>query len=98
MTSFRNGAINILVATDVAARGIDIDNIECVINYDLPQENELYVHRIGRSARKGQSGVAISFATSRSSTIIKRLLRSSGISIPYSSASSINCDEVKVSR
>lgn len=63
MNSFRNGLTNILVATDVAARGIDVGGLDGVINYDLPQEDELYVHRIGRTGRAGQSGVSISIAT-----------------------------------
>jgi ATP-dependent RNA helicase DeaD len=62
-----------LIATDVAARGIDIDGIEAIINYDLPNENEIYVHRIGRTARAGASGVAISFATTRQHNHVKEL-------------------------
>jgi ATP-dependent RNA helicase RhlE len=58
---FRTGAGRVLVATDIAARGIDIDSITHVINYDLPNVPESYVHRIGRTARAGRSGVAISF-------------------------------------
>jgi len=58
---FRNGAGRVLVATDIAARGIDVDDITHVINYDLPNVPESYVHRIGRTARAGKSGVAISF-------------------------------------
>ena len=65
MNSFRSSNVDILVATDVAARGIDIDGIDCVINFDVPNENELYVHRIGRTARAGQEGVAITIATSK---------------------------------
>ena len=65
MNSFRTSNVDILVATDVAARGIDIDGIDCVINYDVPNENELYVHRIGRTARAGMDGVAITIATSK---------------------------------
>ena len=56
MNHFRNGSTNILIATDVAARGIDVDNVEVVINYDLPQDNEYYVHRIGRTGRAGRTG------------------------------------------
>ncbi|TGC08353.1 DEAD/DEAH box helicase [Methanolobus halotolerans] len=55
--------INIIIATDVAARGIDIDNIEAVVNYDLPQEIETYIHRIGRTARAGRPGTAYSFVS-----------------------------------
>jgi ATP-dependent RNA helicase RhlE len=58
---FRNGRVRVLVATDVAARGIDVQGISHVINYDIPNEPESYVHRIGRTARAGASGVAISF-------------------------------------
>lgn len=71
MQSFRDNNLSILVATDVAARGIDIDGIECVINYDVPNENELYVHRIGRTARAGKSGYAFTISTSKSKGRIK---------------------------
>ncbi len=66
MDAYRTGAINILIATDVAARGIDVSGIEAVINYDIPNEFELYVHRIGRTARAGSYGVAITFTGSHS--------------------------------
>ena len=65
MNKFRKGTIDILVATDVAARGIDVDDVDLVINYDLPQNSEYYVHRIGRTARAGRTGTAISFVTSK---------------------------------
>lgn len=61
MDKFRNGIIEILVATDVAARGIDVDNIEVVFNYDVPQDTDYYVHRIGRTGRAGKSGKAFTF-------------------------------------
>jgi len=61
LNDFKSGAVRILVATDIAARGIDVDDISHVINYDLPQEPESYVHRIGRTARAGASGIALSF-------------------------------------
>ena len=61
--SFKNDELDILVATDVAARGLDIDNIDYVINYDMPLESETYVHRIGRTGRAGKEGVAITFVT-----------------------------------
>ncbi|MBU1975780.1 MAG: DEAD/DEAH box helicase [Nanoarchaeota archaeon] len=61
MGQFRSGVLQVLVATDIAARGIDIDNISHVINYDLPNEAESYVHRIGRTARAGAKGTAYSF-------------------------------------
>jgi len=65
MKKFRNGTIEILVATDVAARGIDVDDIDIVINYDLPQDEEYYVHRIGRTGRAGKKGKAFSFVVGR---------------------------------
>ena len=61
MKRFREGRIDILIATDVAARGIDIDDITHVINYDIPQDHESYVHRIGRTGRAGRKGVAMTF-------------------------------------
>ena len=61
LDSFKNGRIRILVATDIAARGIDINELACVVNYDLPNIPETYVHRIGRTARAGRSGLAVSF-------------------------------------
>ena len=61
LTDFRNGKVRTLVATDIAARGIDIDGISHIINYDLPNEPESYVHRIGRTARAGADGIAYSF-------------------------------------
>lgn len=65
MSSFKNGGIDILVATDVAARGIDVDNIEAVFNYDIPQDVEYYVHRIGRTGRAGKDGQSFTFVTGR---------------------------------
>ncbi len=62
---FKNGQIDILVATDVAARGIDVDNIDAVFNFDLPQDTEYYVHRIGRTGRAGKSGRAYTLITGR---------------------------------
>ncbi|RJR18555.1 MAG: DEAD/DEAH box helicase [Desulfobacteraceae bacterium] len=63
MKGFKEGRIKILVATDVASRGIHVEDISHVVNYDLPQDSENYIHRIGRTARAGKKGVAISFAS-----------------------------------
>jgi len=60
MQSYREGKIAILIATDVASRGIDVDDVDCVINFDVPEENEYYVHRIGRTGRAKRKGVAFS--------------------------------------
>lgn len=65
MNSFRNGRTDILVATDVAARGIDVDDVEAVFNYDVPQDDEYYVHRIGRTGRAGREGKAFTLVVGR---------------------------------
>lgn len=65
MNKFRKSGLEFLVATDVAARGIDVDDVQVVFNFDLPYDGEDYVHRIGRTGRQGRSGVAISFASGR---------------------------------
>ncbi|MFI0422533.1 DEAD/DEAH box helicase [Spongiactinospora sp. 9N601] len=61
LRAFRNGKVDVLVATDVAARGIDIDDVTHVVNYDCPQDDKAYVHRIGRTGRAGRTGVAVTF-------------------------------------
>lgn len=71
LENFRAGKIRVLIATDIAARGIDIDDISHVINYDLPNVSEDYVHRIGRTARAGASGKAISFCDSEEKAFLK---------------------------
>jgi ATP-dependent RNA helicase DeaD len=65
MAKFRSGKLEVLVATDVAARGIDVDDIEAVFNYDMPQDEEYYVHRIGRTARAGRAGHSHSFVVGK---------------------------------
>jgi superfamily II DNA/RNA helicase len=75
LLNMRNGNIRILVATDVAARGLDVRGISHVINFDLPKFAEDYVHRIGRTGRAGASGIAISFASNRDVQLLKRIER-----------------------
>ncbi|MCI5751913.1 MAG: DEAD/DEAH box helicase [Oscillospiraceae bacterium] len=65
LNAFKSGRINILIATDVAARGIDVDNVDAVFNYDIPQDNEYYIHRIGRTGRAGKSGKAYTLVSGR---------------------------------
>lgn len=65
MERFKNGKVNILIATGVAARGIDVSGIDAVFNFDLPQDNEYYIHRIGRTGRAGKSGTAYTLVNSR---------------------------------
>ena len=73
MHEFRNGRINMLVATDIVARGIDIDDIRLVINYDVPHDSEDYVHRIGRTARANNDGCAITFVSETEQTRFKQI-------------------------
>lgn len=75
MKRFRNGGTSILIATDVAARGIDVDDVEAVINYDIPQDIEYYVHRIGRTGRAGRKGRSYTFANSREIYKIREIER-----------------------
>ena len=75
MNRFRNGGASILIATDVAARGIDVDDVEAVINYDIPQDIEYYVHRIGRTGRAGRKGRSFTFANSREIYKIREIER-----------------------
>ncbi len=75
LLNLRNGNLRVLVATDVAARGIDVAGISHVINFDLPKQAEDYVHRIGRTGRGGASGIAISFASNRDALLLKRIER-----------------------
>ena len=75
MKNFRNGKADILIATDVAARGIDVDDVEAVFNYDLPQDNEYYVHRIGRTGRAGRTGKAFNFVKGKEVYKLKEIQR-----------------------
>ena len=75
MNDFRRGKFPILIATDVAARGIDVDDVEAVINYDLPNENEYYLHRIGRTGRAHKHGVSFSLVTFQESVRMDEILR-----------------------
>jgi ATP-dependent RNA helicase DeaD len=75
MHSFRSGKTEILVATDVAARGIDVDDVEAVFNYDVPQDDEYYVHRIGRTGRAGREGRAFTLVVGRELYKLKDIMR-----------------------
>jgi ATP-dependent RNA helicase RhlE len=85
LEGFKSGKYRVLVATDIASRGIDVTGIELVINYDLPEEAENYVHRIGRTARAGHDGRAISFATPDQKDDIKNIERIIKAVLPISS-------------
>jgi ATP-dependent RNA helicase DeaD len=76
INKFKSGKLDILVATDVAARGLDVDRISHVINYDIPHDSEAYVHRIGRTGRAGRSGEAILFVAPREQHLLRIIERS----------------------
>lgn len=82
LSNFKDGIIRVLVATDIAARGIDVDELSCVINYDLPDVPETYVHRIGRTGRAGHSGIAISFCDEDEKSQLKDIEKLIGKNIP----------------
>lgn len=73
LNKFRSGTRDILVATDVAARGLDIPKVDIVLNFDLPQDSKTYIHRVGRTARAGKSGIALSFTTQYDIEIFQRI-------------------------
>jgi ATP-dependent RNA helicase RhlE len=82
LDAFRGGKASVLVATDVAARGIDIDGVTHVFNFDLPNEPEAYVHRIGRTGRAGAAGVAIAFCDPEERALLRGIERLLGAGIP----------------
>ncbi|HWU42552.1 MAG TPA: C-terminal helicase domain-containing protein, partial [Bdellovibrio sp.] len=82
LENLREGKIHVLVATDIAARGIDIDNITHVINFELPHETESYVHRIGRTARAGAQGMAISLCDAEEKSFLFEIQKLIGKNIP----------------
>lgn len=97
MTKFRKGTIDILVATDVAARGIDVDDIEAVFNYDIPSDEEYYVHRIGRTARAGKKGVSYSFIFGRDIYKLKDIQRfTKSVILPMEPPSISDIEEARV--
>ena len=83
MTGFKRGKFPILVCTDVAARGIDVDDVEAVINYDLPNENEYYLHRIGRTGRARKHGVAFTLLSFSESIRMDEILKYMGSQPTY---------------
>ena len=78
LTNFKSGKTRVIVATDIAARGIDIANLQMVINYDLPDVAETYVHRIGRTGRAGNSGVALTFCTQEERPMVRDIQKLTG--------------------
>ena len=82
LKAFKNGQVDVLVATDIAARGLDIDQVSHVINYDLPNEPDAYVHRIGRTGRAGNDGIAFSFCSSEERPLLAAIERTIRTRIP----------------
>ena len=85
LASFKDGRIRVLVATDIAARGLDVDGISHVINYDLPVEPEVYIHRIGRTARAGAGGDAVSFCSAGERDFLRSIEKLIRIGVPVDS-------------
>ncbi|MCJ7764529.1 MAG: DbpA RNA binding domain-containing protein, partial [Thiovulaceae bacterium] len=83
LTLFSNGSASILVATDVAARGLDIKDLELVVNYEIPNQSELYVHRVGRTGRAGKSGIADTLYTPREEKKIEEIEVQMGMTVEY---------------
>ena len=92
LDGFRDGTVTLLIATDIAARGIDVEGVSHVINYDLPDEPEAYVHRIGRTGRAGRDGVAISFCDVGEAPLLKAIERTIGQAIPMDVEQPYHCD------
>lgn len=90
MRRFRNGSINVLIATDLAARGLDVDDIQLIINYDIPDDNETYVHRIGRTARAGKLGTAVTFTVGREESRIEEIMAFTGKKILHRALPTLN--------
>ncbi|NQU39240.1 MAG: DEAD/DEAH box helicase [Lentisphaerae bacterium] len=93
LDGFKRGRYRVLVATDVAARGIDVDDITHVINYDLPMEAETYVHRIGRTARAGADGDAISFCCAEDRSYLRDIERMLGAPVPAEMEHAFHCQD-----
>lgn len=96
LEGFKSGRYRVLVATDIAARGIDVSGIELVINYDLPDDAQNYVHRIGRTGRAGQKGHAISFAMPEQYQDVKSIEELIKFSLPISSHPDVSSDHLFV--
>ena len=82
MRAFRNGKIDVLVATDVAARGLDVDDVTHVVNYECPEDDKAYLHRIGRTGRAGRAGIAVTFVDWRDMPRWKLINETLGLGIP----------------
>ena len=93
LADFKSGEVRALIATDIAARGIDVDGISHVINYDMPVEPETYVHRIGRTARAGADGDSISFCSAPERDYLRAIEKLIRIEIPVDTNHTLHCDK-----
>ena len=96
MDSFRKGSLRLLVATDIAARGLDVDDVDAVVNFELPRDPEDYVHRIGRTARAGRKGKAITFMGRRDFSLMSRIERFIGVKLtPEPVLTAVQVDQLR---
>src|SRR3954452_24691276 len=96
VNQLKKGELDVLVATDVAARGLDVERVSHVVNYDIPTDTESYVHRIGRTGRAGRSGDAISFVTPRERYLLRHLEKANGVALEEMQLPSV--DDVNTTR
>jgi ATP-independent RNA helicase DbpA len=96
MAKFRNKSLKVLVATDVAARGIDVESLDAVVNFELPQQPEIYVHRVGRTGRAGKDGLAVALISAREKTKIRAIEQYASVQIKKMELGSI--DQLDVSQ
>ena len=95
LTNFKDHTTRVLIATDIAARGIDVDHLTHVINYELPNVPETYVHRIGRTGRAGREGVAFSFCDAEEVPLLKDIQKLIGKEVPVAGGHMYETKEVK---
>jgi ATP-dependent RNA helicase RhlE len=95
LEAFRSGEINLLIATDLAARGIHIEEIDLIINYDLPSEPETFVHRIGRTGRIGMKGRAIHFCDPTEKTYLEAIEQQLDLSLPYEKEQPYHSEQIR---
>jgi ATP-independent RNA helicase DbpA len=89
MAKFRNKSLRVLVATDVAARGIDVENLDAVVNYELPSQPEVYVHRVGRTGRAGKKGLAVSLISTREKSKVRAIEQYAAVELEKMPASTL---------
>lgn len=96
LKAFKKKELRVLIATDIAARGIDVDEVSHVINYDLPESHETYIHRIGRTGRAGHNGNTVAFCSPNQYNLLKDIEKHIGMKIPMSKDSKLSLDPSKI--